>query len=58
MGLGLSISRTIAQNHAGDLTVDPGGDGREASFSLHLPIATLEGSDDDETSGLRERAMR
>jgi two-component system sensor kinase FixL len=58
MGLGLSISRTIAQNHAGDLTVDPGGDGRGASFSLHLPIATLEGGDDDETSGLRERAMR
>jgi two-component system, LuxR family, sensor kinase FixL len=38
MGLGLSISRTIAQNHAGDLTVDPGGDGRGAAFTLHLPV--------------------
>jgi len=38
MGLGLSISRTIAQNHAGDLTVDPGGNGRGARFELRLPV--------------------
>jgi two-component system sensor kinase FixL len=38
MGLGLSISRTIAQNHAGDLSVDPGGQGRGARFVLQLPI--------------------
>ncbi|PSC06674.1 PAS domain-containing sensor histidine kinase [Alsobacter soli] len=38
MGLGLSISRTIAQNHAGDLKVDPGGNGRGARFELELPI--------------------
>lgn len=37
MGLGLSISRSIAQNHGGDLTVDPGGNGRGASFMLTLP---------------------
>ena len=42
MGLGLSISRSIAQNHGGDLTVDPGGpqpDGgtRGARFMLTLP---------------------
>jgi two-component system sensor kinase FixL len=42
-GLGLAISRTIAQNHRGELTVDPGGRGRGASFTLHLPL-----SDDDE----------
>lgn len=40
MGLGLSISRTIAQNHAGDLTVDPGGDGRGARFRVQLPVAS------------------
>lgn len=39
MGLGLAISRTIAQNHGGDLTVDPGGNGRGACFSLVLPVA-------------------
>eukprot|EP00752_Nemacystus_decipiens_P018972 g17028.t1 len=37
MGLGLSISRSIAQNHGGDLTVDPGGSGRGATFMLSLP---------------------
>ncbi|MEM1286977.1 MAG: PAS domain S-box protein [Pseudomonadota bacterium] len=42
MGLGLSISRSIAQNHGGDLTVDPGGkqaDGtvQGACFMLTLP---------------------
>ena len=38
LGLGLVISRTIAQNHGGDLTVDPGGNGKGASFTLHLPV--------------------
>ncbi|MFK7792168.1 MAG: sensor histidine kinase [Devosiaceae bacterium] len=37
MGLGLSISRSIAQNHGGDLTVDPGGSGKGARFMLTLP---------------------
>jgi two-component system, LuxR family, sensor kinase FixL len=37
LGLGLAISKTIAQNHGGDLAVDPGGDGRGATFSLQLP---------------------
>jgi len=41
MGLGLAISRTIAQNHGGDLLVDPGGNGRGACFSLVLPAAEL-----------------
>jgi two-component system sensor kinase FixL len=39
-GLGLVISKTIAQNHGGDLTVDPGGNGRGACFTLHLPVPT------------------
>jgi two-component system sensor kinase FixL len=37
-GLGLAMSKAIAQNHGGDLTVDPGGRGRGACFTLHLPI--------------------
>jgi two-component system sensor kinase FixL len=42
LGLGLAISRTIAQNHGGELTVDPGGNGRGASFTLHLPLPETE----------------
>jgi two-component system sensor kinase FixL len=38
LGLGLAISKTIAQNHGGDLVVDPGGEGRGATFSLVLPL--------------------
>ena len=38
LGLGLMISRSIAQNHGGDLIVDGGGDGRGATFRLRLPI--------------------
>ncbi|MBB4305296.1 two-component system sensor kinase FixL [Rhodobium orientis] len=40
VGLGLAISRTIVQNHGGDLTVDPGGNGSGARFLLSLPHAT------------------
>ncbi|MCB1475443.1 MAG: PAS domain S-box protein [Rhodobiaceae bacterium] len=39
MGLGLAISRSIAQNHGGELEVEPGGNGRGATFSLYLPAA-------------------
>ncbi len=38
LGLGLMISRSIAQNHGGDLTVDGGGDGQGATFTLSLPL--------------------
>ncbi|WP_319772243.1 PAS domain S-box protein [Breoghania sp.] len=38
LGLGLAISKSIAQSHGGDLTVDPGGDGRGAIFTLRLPL--------------------
>ncbi|TVR10605.1 MAG: PAS domain S-box protein [Salinarimonadaceae bacterium] len=40
MGLGLAISRTIAQTHGGDLTVYPGGEGRGAKFMIRLPLPT------------------
>ena len=38
MGLGLAIAKTIAQNHGGELTADPGGEGRGACFTLTLPL--------------------
>jgi len=37
VGLGLAISKSIAQSHGGDLQVDPGGEGRGARFTLQLP---------------------
>ncbi len=39
LGLGLAISRAIAQSHGGDIRVEPGGAGRGATFSLVLPLA-------------------
>jgi two-component system, LuxR family, sensor kinase FixL len=38
LGLGLAISKTIAQSHGGTLEVDPGGSGRGAQFTLTLPL--------------------
>ncbi|WP_237152025.1 two-component system sensor histidine kinase NtrB [Oryzibacter oryziterrae] len=38
MGLGLAISRAIAQNHGGDLMADSGGSGQGATFTLVLPV--------------------
>jgi len=38
LGLGLAISKTIAQSHGGTLAVDPGGNGRGARFTLSLPL--------------------
>ncbi len=38
LGVGLTISRSIAQNHGGDLTAHPGGEGVGATFTLLLPV--------------------
>jgi two-component system sensor kinase FixL len=48
MGLGLAISRTIAQTHGGDLSVDPGGGGRGARFVIRLPFSMAARRDDDQ----------
>ncbi|MCU0884125.1 MAG: PAS domain S-box protein [Beijerinckiaceae bacterium] len=42
MGIGLTISRAIVQNHKGELLVDPGGNGHGARFTVRLPIAADE----------------
>ncbi|MCV0424289.1 MAG: PAS domain S-box protein [Roseibium sp.] len=38
VGLGLAISRSIAQNHGGDLRLEASQDGNGASFLLTLPV--------------------
>ncbi len=38
MGLGLAISRMIAQNHGGDLVLEQAGDCQGAKFELRLPV--------------------
>ncbi|WP_417685076.1 two-component system sensor histidine kinase NtrB [Roseibium sp.] len=40
LGLGLAISRSIAQNHGGDLYLDTSGEERGATFVLKLPVET------------------
>ena len=40
LGLGLAISKAIAQSHGGTLEVDPGGKGRGARFTLSLPLTS------------------
>ena len=37
LGLGLYISRSIAQRHGGSLSAESGGDGQGTTFSLWLP---------------------
>ncbi|OKL42649.1 two-component system sensor histidine kinase NtrB [Pseudovibrio exalbescens] len=37
LGVGLAISRSIAQNHGGDLFVEPKEEGKGATFVLRLP---------------------
>ncbi len=43
LGLGLAISKSIAQSHGGDLTVEPGGNGTGAVFTVSLPILQRDG---------------
>lgn len=38
LGIGLAISRSIAQNHGGDLLVKPYEEGKGATFTLRLPV--------------------
>lgn len=48
VGLGLAISRSIAQNHGGDLKMEATPDGCGASFLLTLPVHPREETLDEE----------
>jgi two-component system sensor kinase FixL len=39
MGIGLTISKAITQNHLGEMTVEPGGNGHGARFTVKFPAA-------------------
>jgi C4-dicarboxylate-specific signal transduction histidine kinase len=39
MGIGLSVSRTIVENHCGQLWAAPNGDGPGTTFSVSIPFA-------------------
>ena len=39
MGLGLSLCRTVAEQHGGALAFGPGPGGRGAAFRFTLPVA-------------------
>lgn len=55
VGLGLAISRSIAQNHGGDLRLETGSDGEGASFVLTLPLDPPdEDADGSPTGGMIE----
>ncbi len=51
LGLGLAISRSIAQNHGGDLVLGPSDAGRGATFILRLPVDHCEGGSNDLSNG-------
>ena len=51
LGLGLAISKTIAQSHGGTLAVDPGGGGRGAQFTLTLPLTAADATGTATTVG-------
>lgn len=55
LGLGLAISKSIAQNHGGDLVVEPGGSGGGAVFKLKLPLIDDDDVDRDDASTAAER---
>ena len=38
MGIGLSVSRSIVESHAGRLWAEPVGNGNGALFSFTIPI--------------------
>jgi signal transduction histidine kinase/CheY-like chemotaxis protein len=53
LGLGLSLVRAIAQLHGGDVTAHSEGPGTGASFSLTLPLTSVERQRDSEPAESR-----
>ena len=46
MGLGLAIVRHLAELHGGSAAAESAGEGQGATFSVRLPLRTVEGAED------------
>jgi two-component system CheB/CheR fusion protein len=54
LGVGLSLARSLARLHGGDVTVRSDGPGMGSEFVVHLPLPSVE----RQAAGSRERAGR
>ena len=52
MGIGLTISRAIIQNHLGELIVEPGGEGTGAHFTVRLPVVVEKAANRDSLAAM------
>lgn len=57
-GLGLFISRGIAEQHGGALTCTSPGEGQGATFMLRLPVVDAEAQADEAGAGVNGRGRR
>ncbi len=56
LGIGLALSRKLAELHGGTLNVASGGEGKGATFTLSLPTGVAERSESSSTGSAAERA--
>jgi signal transduction histidine kinase/CheY-like chemotaxis protein len=57
LGIGLAIAQQLAVLHGGTLEASSEGPGRGACFTLHLPLVSARGEDDETTASLHAPAQ-
>jgi CheY-like chemotaxis protein len=58
LGIGLALSRKLAQLHGGELTGASGGEGKGATFTLVLPLETSRTSGETPIESVRPQATK